>query len=254
MSRLIKVASIVILSLAATQTARAQLSEWVKKANSAINNNTGGNKGGNSGTGSYTNTEAVNALKEALQVGTKNASGRLSNINGYFGNQLIKILMPPEARQMESTLRSLGFGNQVDQAILSMNRAAEDAAAKAVPIFVNAITSMSIQDGISIVRGGQGAATNFLKTRTTQSLTDAFRPVIQNSLGKVNATRYWTDIFTIYNRLPTVRNKVNPDLTAYVTERALNGLFVTIAEEENKIRLDPAARVSDLLRKVFGGK
>ncbi len=155
---------------------------------------------------------------------------------------------------MESTLRSLGFGNQVDQAILSMNRAAEDAAAKAVPIFVNAITSMSIQDGISIVRGGQGAATNFLKNRTTQSLTDAFRPVIQNSLGKVNATRYWTDIFTIYNRLPTVRNKINPDLTAYVTERALNGLFVTIAEEENKIRLDPAARVSDLLRKVFGGK
>lgn len=253
MSRLIKVASIVLLSFTATQTAQAQLSEWVKKANTAINNNTGSNKG-NSGTGSYTNTEAVNALKEALQVGTKNASGRLSNINGYFGNQLIKILMPPEAKQMESTLRSLGFGNQVDQAILSMNRAAEDAAAKAVPIFVNAITSMSIQDGISIVRGGQGAATNFLKNRTTQSLTDAFRPVIQNSLGKVNATRYWTDIFTIYNRLPTVRNKINPDLTAYVTERALNGLFVTIAEEENKIRLDPAARVSDLLRKVFGGK
>lgn len=160
--------------------------------------------------------------------------------------------MPPEARQIESTLRSLGMGAQVDKAILSMNRAAEDASGKAVPIFVNAITSMSIQDGISILRGGQGAATNFLKNRTTAALTSEFRPVIQNSLNSVGATRYWSDIVNIYNRLPTVRNKMNPDLAGYVTERALNGLFVTIADEENKIRLDPAARVTDLLKKVFG--
>ena len=161
--------------------------------------------------------------------------------------------MPPEAKKVESTLRSMGFGEQVDKAILSMNRAAEDAATKAVPIFVNAIKGMSIQDGISIVRGGQGAATNYLKNRTTMELTNAFRPVIENSLNKVNATKYWTDIFTIYNKIPTVQ-RVNTDLPAYVTERALNGLFVTIADEENKIRTNSAARVTDLLKKVFGGR
>jgi hypothetical protein len=201
--------------------------------------------------GSFTNEEAVNALREALKIGSQNASGRLSALNGYFGNQLIKILMPPEAKKVENTLRSMGMGQQVDKAIMSMNRAAEDAAKTVVPIFVNAITSMSIQDGISIVRGGNGAATNYLKDRTTAQLIESFRPIIRNSLDKVNATKYWSDIFTIYNKLPTVQ-KVNPNLTEYVTERALSGLFVTIAEEENKIRVDPAARVTDLLRKVFG--
>lgn len=220
----------------------------IKKANKVVNDNTGNKQPG----GSFTNTEAVNALKEALKIGSQNASGRLNVVNGFFGNQLIKILMPPEARQVESTLRSLGMGNQVDKAILSMNRAAEDASGLAVNIFVNAITGMSIQDGIGIVRGGQGSATNYLKNMTTQELTNAFRPVVQGSLDKVDATKYWRDIMTIYNKLPTVRNKINPDLTAYVTERALNGLFVTIADEENKIRSNPGARVTDLLRKVFG--
>ena len=135
-----------------------------------------------------------------------------------------------------------------------MNRAAEDAATKAVPIFVNAITTMSIQDGINIVRGGNGAATNYLKTRTTAELTNAFRPVIQNSLNKLNVATYWNQLFTFYNKLPTTFNKINPDLTAYVTERALSGLFLTIAQEENKIRSNPSARVTDLLQKVFGAK
>lgn len=205
------------------------------------------------GTG-FTNTEAVNALKQALQIGTENAANRLSAVNGYFGNQLIKILLPPEAAKVESTLRRIGMGAEVDKAILSMNRAAEDAAKKAVPIFVNAITSMSIQDGIAIVRGGQGSATNFLKSRTEQALTAEFRPVINASLQKVNATRYWENVFTVYNKLPTTTNKVNTDLTAYVTERALNGLFISIADEENKIRTNPASRVTDLLKKVFGGQ
>jgi hypothetical protein len=254
MSGLIKASVLALATFAATQNANAQINEWVNKANKALNS-TGTTKGtGSSAAGSYTNTEAVNALKEALQIGTQNASGRLSVLNGYFGNQLIKILMPPEARQVETTLRSFGFGAQVDKMIVSMNRAAEDAATKAVPIFVNAITGMSIQDGISVVRGGQGAATNFLKTRTTQSLTDAFRPVIQSSLGKVDATRYWAEIMTIYNKLPITKNKINPDLTGYVTERALNGLFVTVADEENKIRANPMGQASSLLRKVFGGK
>lgn len=225
------------------------LGDLIKKGKSAI-----GNSGVTNTGSSFSNTEAVNALKQALQIGTENASGRLSAVNGYFGNQLIKIIMPPEAKKVESTLRSVGMGSQVDKAILAMNRAAEDAATKAVPIFVNAITSMSISDGISIVRGSNNAATNYLQGRTNQALTDAFRPVIQNSLNKVNATKYWGDVFSIYNGLPTTRTKVNTDLTAYVTERALNGLFLTIADEENKIRTNPTARVTDLLKKVFGGR
>lgn len=245
-----------------TTAANAQtLKDWVNKANTVVNGGSGNNSttttGGNNNGGignNLSNNEIVSALRQALEIGTKNASGRLNVTNGFFGNALIKVLMPPEARQIETTLRSLGMGAQVDKAILSMNRAAEDASGKAVPIFVNAITGMSIQDGLSILQGGQGAATNFLKNRTTAALTSEFRPVIQNSLNKVGATRYWADIVNIYNRLPTVRNKVNPDLAGYVTERALNGLFVTIADEENKIRLDPASRVTDLLKKVFGSK
>ncbi|GAA4465897.1 DUF4197 domain-containing protein [Nemorincola caseinilytica] len=202
--------------------------------------------------GSLTDGEITAGLKEALKVGTQNASGKLSNVNGFFGNQLIKILMPPEAKKIETTLRAMGMGAQVDKAILSMNRAAEDASGKAVPIFVDAITGITIQDGLSILRGSNDAATQYLKGRTTTSLTTAFRPVIQSSLNKVQATKYWTEIVTIYNKLPTTRQKVNPDLTAYVTERALSGLFLTIADEEAKIRTNPAARVSDILRKVFG--
>lgn len=111
---------------------------------------------------------------------------------------------------------------------------------------------MSISDGLSILRGGNNAATEYLKRMTTQSLTQAFRPVIQNSLGKVDATRYWKEVFSIYNTLPITKNKVNTDLTGYVTERALNGLFVNVAQEEANIRTNPGARVTDLLRRVFG--
>lgn len=207
---------------------------------------------GGSDVNSLTNSEIIAGLKEALEVGSRNSSNQLHAINGYFGNQLIKIAMPPEAQKIERTLRSLGFGKQVDDAILSMNRAAEDAAIKAAPIFVNAIKGMTIQDGLGILKGGNGAATRYLQGRTTTQLTNSFRPVIENSLNKVNATKYWTDIVNIYNRLPTTFNKVNPDLTAYVTEKALKGLFITVEQEENKIRQNPSARVSDILRKVFG--
>lgn len=251
------------LLAACSFTAQAQQSvnDWINKANQVINGGSGtgksGSQGGANSSGGYSlgnlsNSEIVSGLKQALQIGTQNSANKLSLVNGFFGNQLIKVLMPPEARQIETSLRSIGLGAQVDKAILSMNRAAEDAAKKAAPIFINAITSMTISDGLSVLRGGQGAATNFLKSRTTTALTTAFRPVIQQSLAKVGATRYWTDIVTLYNKLPTTRSKINPDLTAYVTERALNGMFVTIAEEENKIRTNPASRVTELLKKVFG--
>lgn len=205
---------------------------------------------GNQGSG-LTNTEVVDGLKQALQVGTQNSAKKLSTINGYLGNPLVKILMPPEAAKVEDALRRVGMGDKVDQVITSMNRAAEDAANKAVPIFVNAITSMSIQDAMSILRGDKNAATNYLRSKTYATLTILFKPEIKNSLDKVNATRYWSDVFTNYNRIPFVE-KINPDLTAYVTGKALDGLFITIGQEEANIRANPGARVTDLLKKVFG--
>lgn len=208
--------------------------------------------GAGTGKGSLSEGEITAGLKEALRVGTQNATGKVSAVNGFFGNQLIKVLMPPEAKKIETALRSVGMGAQVDKAILSMNRAAEDASSKAVPIFVDAITSMSIQDGMSILKGSNDAATQYLKGRTTAQLTTAFRPVIQASLNKVNATAYWKEIVTIYNKLPTTRQKINPDLTAWVTDRALNGIFVYVAQEEAQIRSNPAARVTDILKRVFG--
>ncbi len=264
MNKLLKLLSVILLGLTVQAEAQTVKDIW----NSVKTNSGSGNKGRNgSGSGSgqgssgsglslnnLSNTEIVGALREALQVGTKNASGRLSAQNGFFGNALIKILLPPEAKNVESALRQFGMGELVDKMILSMNRAAEDAAGKAVPVFVNAITSMSIQDGINIVRGGSGAATNYLKVRTTTELTNAFKPVIQGSMNKWNVATYWNQVFSFYNKLPTTMNKINPDLTGYITERALNGLFVTIADEENKIRTNPAARVTDLLSKVFGAK
>lgn len=238
---------LLVCSLLVSYNGNAQFGDILNKGKKLIQG------GGNTGNvNDLSNAEIISGLKQALEVGSNNAGKQLSNINGYFGNQVIKILMPPEVQKVERTLRSIGMGSEVDKAILAMNRAAEDAAVKAAPIFVNAIKTMTIQDGLGILKGGNGAATNYLKGRTTQQLTNAFRPIIENSLNKVNATKYWSQVFTIYNRLPTTFKKVNPDLTGHVTEKALSGLFVTVAEEENKIRQNPSARVTDLLRKVFG--
>jgi len=196
-----------------------------------------------------TNDEVVNGLKEALEVGTKNGTQKISAVDGFFKDAVIKILMPPEAQKAEKTLRNVGLGKQVDDAILSMNRAAEDAAKSAAPIFIAAIKQMSIQDAFGILKGGDFAATNYLKDKTTTSLTEAFRPVIENSLKKVDATKYWNTVFTTYNKFST--EKVNTDLAAYVTEKALTGIFYQVGQEEQKIRKDPAARVTDILKKVF---
>ncbi|MEO7307659.1 MAG: DUF4197 domain-containing protein [Ferruginibacter sp.] len=198
------------------------------------------------------NDDIISGLKDALRVGTDNSSKKLSKFDGFFGNAAIKILMPEEAKKVERTLRNLGMGNMVDKAILSMNRAAEDAASGVSNIFWDAIKQMSITDGLKILRGGDFAATDYLKSVTTRELTEKFRPVIEASLVKVDATKYWKDLFTTYNRFSS--NQVNTDLTAYVTERALSGLFYNISLEEQKIRKDPAAQVTDILKKVFGGK
>lgn len=199
--------------------------------------------------GGLSTSEIAAGLKEALRVGTDTASKQLSTVNGFFANAAIKILMPPEAKKVENTLRDVGMGRVVDNAILSMNRAAEDAAQFAGPIFWNAIKNMSISDAIGILRGGDFAATDYLKAQTTRELTNAFRPVIEKSLEKVDATKYWKDVFSVYNRFSAA--PVNTDLHAYVTEKALEGIFYEIGKEEQKIRKDPAARVTDILKKVF---
>jgi hypothetical protein len=200
--------------------------------------------------GTVSTSQIAAGLKEALTIGTQNSTNRLSAVNGFFANAALKILMPPEAQKVESTLRNVGLGSVVDKAILSMNRGAEEAAKSAAPIFINAIKQMSITDAIGILRGGDFAATNYFKQKTTAALTTAFKPVITSSLQKVDATKYWTDVFTVYNRFS--KTPVNTDLSAYVTQRAIDGIFHEVSLEEQKIRKDPAARVTDLLKTVFG--
>ena len=202
-------------------------------------------------TGGLSNEDIISGLKEALRVGTDSSATRLSRVDGFFADAAVKILMPKEAEKVEKTLRSIpGMGKLVDKAVLSMNRAAEDAAKGVGSIFWNSIKQMSISDGLQILRGGDFAATDYLKKTTTVELTDKFRPVIATSLEKVNATKYWNDVFSAYNRFSNT--PVNTDLTAYVTEKALGGIFLKVGLEEQKIRKDPAARVTDILKKVFG--
>ncbi len=211
-----------------------------------------GASGGNTSTSGLSNEDIISGLKEALRVGTDSSAMRLSKLDGFFGDAAIKILMPAEAQKVEKTLRSVGMGKLVDKAVLSMNRAAEDAASGVGNIFWSAIKQMSVGDGLQILRGGDFAATNYLKKTTTAELTEKFRPVIEGSLTKTDATKYWNDLFTTYNKFS--KDKVNTDLTAYVTEKALTGLFYNISLEEQKIRKDPAAQVTGILKKVFGGQ
>ena len=212
------------------------------------------NKAKQAVTGSGLSAADISAgLKEALTNGTNKGTAILSKVDGFFGNAAVKILLPPEAQKVESTLRSMGLGKQVDDAILSMNRAAEDACKSAAPIFVNAIKQMSFEDAANILRGSDTAATGYLRGKTTADLTTAFSPVIKQSLEKVDATKYWNTLITTYNKIP-FQKKVNPDLAAYVTDKSLNGVFYQIALQEKSIRLDPAARTSDILKKVFGSK
>jgi hypothetical protein len=238
---------IVLPLLLLTSVASFAQSGILKKASGILNK-----AASTTGKSSLTNDEIVAGLKEALSVGAKNSANKLSAVDGFFANAAIKVLMPPEAVKVEKTLRAAGMGKLVDNAILSMNRAAEDASKSAAPIFVNAITSMSIQDALNILKGSDTAATGYLRGKTVSALTNAFRPVIDTALQKTSATSYWKTVFDAYNKLPTTFNKINPDLAGYVTEKSLSGMFYQVAQEEQKIRKDPAARVTDILKKVFG--
>lgn len=198
-----------------------------------------------------TTSEISMGLKEALEKGTGISADRLSLENGYLGNLDVKILFPEEAKNVENTLRSIGLGSMCDQVITSLNRAAEDAAIAAKPIFTDAIKQMSFQDVQNILLGDQNAATMYFEGSTTSSLSREFAPIIDTSLKKVDATKYWSEVMTRYNKVPFVK-KVDTDLTAYVTQKAIDGLFVEIAKEELKIRENINARTSPLLQKVFG--
>ena len=174
----------------------------------------------------------------------------LSVKDGYFANLEVKIPFPKNATKVADKLKELGMQKQVDEVVLSINRAAEDAANSAKPIFVDAIKRMKIKDAIGIVRGNKTAGTNYLNKNTNSSLTNAFKPIIKTSLEKVNATKHWESVMNIYNKIPFIE-KINPELETYVTDKAISGLFFMLAQQEIAIRENPKERTSALLKKVF---
>jgi hypothetical protein len=200
-----------------------------------------------------TTGEVAEGLKEALVKGISTGSDLVSITDGYFKNAEIKIPFPPEVKKVEDAMRKIGLGSEVDKFVMTLNRGAEDAAKEAKPIFIAAIRSMTIQDAWSILRGEENAATEYLKRTTSPLLKEKFKPVIQSSLNKVNATKYYGEIVSRYNQIPFVE-KVNPNLDDYATDKAIEGLFVMIAKEEKNIRQDPVARTTELLKRVFGYK
>lgn len=203
-------------------------------------------------TGPITESDAAAGIKEALSQGLVKAVLQLNREDGFFRDAFYKILLPPDAKKVENTLRDLGMGNMVDKAILQINRAAEDAAGFAKPIFVDAIKEMTISDAIGLVRNGDTSATHFFRIKTTDKLVAAFMPVIKKSLDNVSATKYYTDIINTYNNFPTTFKKINPDLPAFVTTRATDALFNLVAKEEINIRQNITARTTEILRRVFG--
>ena len=200
-----------------------------------------------------TEEEAGFGVKEALNNGISSAVSFLNKPDAFFKSELYKVLLPPDAKKMEKTLRDIGMGKMADDAIEAINRGAEDAVGYATPIFVDAIKQMTVTDALKLVAGGKNSITEFFREKTSAKLKTAFMPVIDKSLEKTNATKYYGDAVNRYNKVPFAK-KMNPDLSDYVAERTLFALFDRIGVEEANIRTNPAARTSDLLKKVFGGK
>jgi len=210
----------------------------------------------NSGAGkpdALTNSEVIAGLKEALTIGARESATAASKADGFFKNPKIFIPWPAEAQKMKDVLVSTGMSKQVAAFEESMNRAAEEAAKGAFDVFAGAVKEMTIADGFAILNGGDMAATQYLREKTTVPLTGKFSPIVKNAIEKVNVTSYWSPLVNAYNIIPGV-TKQNPNLEAYITGRAIDGLMTLIAEQETKIRKDPAAQVTSLLKKVFGGK
>lgn len=234
---------IAVFSIVACTT--QQLQQTADAAKEAMNSGT------KPASNPLTNEEVINGLKEALTVGTNNSSSFASKVDGFYKNPALFIPFPPEAQKVKDWALKLGMNEQLDKFVMTLNRSAEEAAKDAAPVFVNAIKGMSIGDGFAILKGSDNAATQYLRDKTTAELRQKFTPVVQNAINKVELTKYWSPIINNYNKVPFVE-KQNPDLTAYVTDRAMEGLFKLIADEELKIRKDPVARVTDILKRVFG--
>lgn len=211
----------------------------------------GGTGGGPVGPVPLTDAEILAGLRDAIQVGAQSAAKAANKQDAYFKNPKLFIPFPAEAQNVADKVRQLGFNSLVDNFVLTLNRGAEDAAGKAAPIFVDAVKKMGWEDVRGILKGNDNAATEFFKKHTRKPLYDAFYPVIKNSLDQVQATKYWTDITGTYNKIPLVK-PVNTDLTAYATNKALDGLFLLLADEEAKIRKDPVNRITEILKRVFG--
>ncbi len=233
--------SIVLFSVSTATAQFDKLKKTVDKKIEAVKPSSGG----------LSQEEVGAGLKEALTKGIEKGVDQLSKPDGFFKDLSIKIPLPEEANKVETKLRSIGQGKKVDETIESINRAAEDATTASKEIFVEAIKGMDIKDAMSILRGEDNAATKFLDKSTRANLISKFKPIVKISLDKVGATKNWNTVFNAYNKLPFVE-KVNPDLVEYATGKAIDGLFIQIAKEELKIRQDPAARVTDILKKVFG--
>lgn len=227
---------------AATGAATTAVQQATQAVNTAISGTTAP---------TLSNEEVIKGLREALSVGTNNSSGMASKLDGYYKNPRLFIPWPEEAKDMREKLIKLGMQKKVEEFETSLNRAAEEAAKKAGTVFLDAITKMSVSDGFAILKGADTAATNFLRKTSYSPLYAQFLPIVKEAIAKVKVTSYWNPLVTKYNKIPGVK-KQNPDLNDYVTKKAANGLFVLIADEEAKIRKDPMARVTDLLKKVFG--
>ena len=203
------------------------------------------------GESSLSESKVASGLKDALQVGTDNAVKLTGRTDGYFGNQTIKILMPSNLRTVEKGLRAVGYGPKVDDFILSMNRSAEAAAPAARKIFVDAILAMSFDDAKKILSGGDTAATDYFKGKTTDDLATAFRPIVEKTMDENGVTRQYKELTDQYASIPFAKSQMF-DINKYVVTKALDGLFYELAEQERQIRKDPAARTTNLLKEVFG--
>ncbi|MBN2353793.1 MAG: DUF4197 domain-containing protein [Spirochaetales bacterium] len=206
---------------------------------------------GNSRGGGLDESTVIAGLKEALRIGTQNAVNLVGKTDGYFRNARIALPLPDDLKNVGDTLRRIGLGRKVDEFIRTMNRAAEEAAPKAVDIFVDAVTKMTVQDAMGILRGTDNAATDYFERKTRSALHSIFLPIVKQVLEQVGVTSLYQSLLRTYNAIPGMR-RVTFDLNVYVTDKALDGLFLMLADEEKKIRKDPAARVTDLLRRVFG--
>ncbi len=210
--------------------------------------------GSGSTTPALSNEEVIKGLREALKVGIEKSVDLTSKTDGFNGNQLIRIPFPDEAKKVKDVALDLGLTNQVAKFEETLNRAAEQAVAEAIPVFVEAISNMSIQDGFAILNGENNAATTYLMDATTAALVNKFRPIVDKAVQDVELTKYWTPLVNAYNTatILTGGQDVDPDLTQYVTERAIQGLFVYVEKEEQNIRANPSARITEILQKVFG--